>query len=78
MGGSPPGSAAHTPSAPTKGFTKAADKCEVEFVKALLRVWTMRDAGSYETRPTSSARLARKLARTRARPHSHTDCGGLW
>jgi hypothetical protein len=34
-----------------KAFTKAADKCEIEFVKALLRIWKMQDAGwdPYET-----------------------------
>src|SRR5205814_75857 len=34
-----------------KAFTKAADTCEVEFVKALLRIWKMQDAGwdPYET-----------------------------
>ncbi len=34
-----------------KAFTAASDKCEAEFVKALLRVWSMQDAGwdPYET-----------------------------
>jgi hypothetical protein len=34
-----------------KAFTAGSEKCEAEFVKALLRVWSMADAGwdSYET-----------------------------